>query len=176
MLHRSREILGVGTAAGRDEIVAAYRRLAMKWHPDRNADPQAKARFQEIQNAYQTLQVRLSPKNTHDLWADMMKTSDKHFSQKLYDEGIVAQIPFMAILFIFAGAAALAVLELPGNIILFSFAVWAANNTYKVGATSRALQVAAAFRLAVRWYFIGLLACGVWALAHRVAEYGGFLR
>lgn len=52
-------VLGVDPAASREAIVAAYRRLAMRWHPDRHGEPQAKAdaesRFKEIQAAYETL-------------------------------------------------------------------------------------------------------------------------
>ena len=39
-----------------DEIKKAYRRLAMKFHPDKNAgDDQAKVRFQAISEAYSLL-------------------------------------------------------------------------------------------------------------------------
>ncbi|MGU9951288.1 MAG: J domain-containing protein [Gammaproteobacteria bacterium WSBS_2016_MAG_OTU1] len=170
MSSRPREVLGVGETAGRDEIVTAYRRLAMKWHPDRNQDPQAKVRFQEIQSAYQTLQAKLSPQNTRELWEDLVKNSEEEFSQELFDDGIIAQIPFVAVLFVGAGVAAFVLLERPGNIVLLSLAVWAANNAYKIGTTRFALQMESAFRLAVRCYFVGLLVWGVWALAHQVVE------
>jgi DnaJ-domain-containing protein 1 len=49
-------ILGVGSDAGADEIRKAYRRLALQWHPDRNAgNPQAAERFKEISEAYAVL-------------------------------------------------------------------------------------------------------------------------
>lgn len=38
-----------------DEIKKSYRRLAMQFHPDRNAAPDAEARFKEISEAYQIL-------------------------------------------------------------------------------------------------------------------------
>ena len=44
--------LGVAPNASDDEIKKAYKKLAMKHHPDRGGD---QAKFQEIQEAYDTL-------------------------------------------------------------------------------------------------------------------------
>ena len=46
------ETLGVPTGASEDEIKKAYRKLASQHHPDKGGDT---AKFQEIQNAYETL-------------------------------------------------------------------------------------------------------------------------
>lgn len=51
-------ILGLPSGASPADIKRAYRRLAMRWHPDRNADPQATERFKAIRGAYDYLMVR----------------------------------------------------------------------------------------------------------------------
>ncbi|KAK7462901.1 DnaJ-like protein [Stygiomarasmius scandens] len=50
------DLLGVPVTATTDDIKKAYRRLAIKHHPDKNPDdPQAEERFKAIAIAYQTL-------------------------------------------------------------------------------------------------------------------------
>ena len=52
------EILGVPRNAGDDDIKKAYRKLAMKYHPDRNQGDAAKAaeeKFKEVKEAYEVL-------------------------------------------------------------------------------------------------------------------------
>src|SRR4030088_2888201 len=62
------KILGVDKNASDEEIKKAYRRLARKYHPDRNSgDKQAEERFKEISQAH-----------------DVLSDSDK---RKAYDRG-----------------------------------------------------------------------------------------
>ena len=50
------EILGVARDASEAEVKKAYRRLAMKHHPDRNpGNPEAEAHFKEAKEAYEAL-------------------------------------------------------------------------------------------------------------------------
>ena len=50
------EVLGVGKDASAEEIKKAYRKLAMKYHPDQNAgDAAAEAKFKEVGEAYKIL-------------------------------------------------------------------------------------------------------------------------
>ncbi len=48
-------VLGVDKNANAAEIKAAYRKLALKWHPDRNKTKEAEAKFKEINEAYEIL-------------------------------------------------------------------------------------------------------------------------
>jgi len=49
------EALGVERNAGQDDIQRAYRKLARKYHPDLNREPEAEQKFKEVNEAYQVL-------------------------------------------------------------------------------------------------------------------------
>ena len=49
------EVLGLNKNATDDEIKSAFRKLAKKYHPDLNKEPDAEAKFKEVQEAYAVL-------------------------------------------------------------------------------------------------------------------------
>ena len=50
------DVLGVSKAASKDELKKSYRKLAMKYHPDRNPDDsEASEKFKELSEAYEIL-------------------------------------------------------------------------------------------------------------------------
>lgn len=49
------DTLGVAKGASEQEIKTAYRRAALKWHPDRNKTSEAAGKFKEVTKAYEVL-------------------------------------------------------------------------------------------------------------------------
>lgn len=69
------DTLGVPTHATDEEIKRAYRKAAMKWHPDRNngAEEVARATFQEIKDAYAILSDAAQRKVYDAVYAEQMR-------------------------------------------------------------------------------------------------------
>ena len=58
------EVLGVPETATLQEVKAAYRRMALRYHPDINKSKNAEARMKEINEAYEKLSKRVYERNT----------------------------------------------------------------------------------------------------------------
>ncbi|MCB4751469.1 MAG: DnaJ domain-containing protein [Sulfurovum sp.] len=65
------ETLGVSENASADEIKKSYRKLARKYHPDINKDPEAQEKFKEINAAYEVLSDS-EKKAQYDQFGDQM--------------------------------------------------------------------------------------------------------
>jgi curved DNA-binding protein len=65
------ETLGVSENASADEIKKAYRKLARKYHPDINKEPEAQEKFKEINAAYEVLSDP-EKKAKYDQFGDQM--------------------------------------------------------------------------------------------------------
>jgi len=65
------ETLGISENASADEIKKAYRKLARKYHPDINKEPEAQEKFKEINAAYEVLSDS-EKKAKYDQFGDQM--------------------------------------------------------------------------------------------------------
>lgn len=48
-------VLGVPSDSNEEEIRRAYKRLALRYHPDKNSDADAEEKFKQIAQAYEVL-------------------------------------------------------------------------------------------------------------------------
>ena len=73
------ETLGVSKNSSVDEIKKAYKKLALKYHPDRNKDEGSEEKFKEISEAYAVLSDK-EKKETYDQFGH--SGFDQRFSQE----------------------------------------------------------------------------------------------
>jgi hypothetical protein len=80
------DLLGITPQATEEEIKRAYRKTALRLHPDKNPDPEAAAQFQAVDKAYKVL---IDPKlrSTYDQLgpraADAMRRMNDEYSETL---------------------------------------------------------------------------------------------
>lgn len=80
------QILEIGENATQEEIKNAYRKLATKWHPDRNKSPEATKKMQEINKAYEVLGNE-EKKKKYDLGTTDFAFEASEFNYS-YEEGL----------------------------------------------------------------------------------------
>jgi DnaJ-class molecular chaperone len=79
------EILGVSKSANVEEIRKAYKKLAVKYHPDKQSDksPDANKKFQEISQAYQVL-TNEDDRELYDQYGpDFKQHKQQHYQQNI---------------------------------------------------------------------------------------------
>jgi curved DNA-binding protein CbpA len=87
------QVLGVEEGASAAEVKKAWRKLALKHHPDQNPDdPQADARFKAVQEAYETLTSGVDApaasagESPDDDWLDTLAWMTAHRSREVLEE------------------------------------------------------------------------------------------
>jgi len=80
------QILGLEKGANPEEIKKAYRKLALKWHPDKNKSAEAEKRFKEINQAYEVLSDP-QKKQTYDQYGEAAFPGSSPFGQNRGRQG-----------------------------------------------------------------------------------------
>ena len=90
MIQNYYKVLGIQKNASLAEIKAAYRKLALKFHPDRNPDNKAEAekKFREIETAYSVLVDPLKRKEYDEGRAAALTDKPRQFTEQLW-QGII---------------------------------------------------------------------------------------
>jgi curved DNA-binding protein CbpA len=83
-------LLGVSQSANFQEIRKSYRKLAKKYHPDRNKSPLAEETIKKINEAFEILSDRRKRKQ-YDLEASNIYADNDSFEEK--EENLSEQIP-----------------------------------------------------------------------------------
>ncbi|MBI1828817.1 MAG: J domain-containing protein [Thaumarchaeota archaeon] len=96
------QILGVQKGASQKEIKSAYRRLSLKYHPDRNKSEKDGEKFKRIIEAYQTLKLEEKKKSKRsevdiaNTYTEFWKQYDKKVNEEQFNRANFAgfQNPF----------------------------------------------------------------------------------
>ena len=73
------DLLGLSRDASQEEIKSAFRKLAFKYHPDRNRRPDAEEKFKEVSEAYAVLS---DPEKRHQYDASGFEGINKQYKQE----------------------------------------------------------------------------------------------
>jgi DnaJ-class molecular chaperone len=84
------QVFGLTESASKAEVKRAYRKLAMKYHPDRNDDPKAHKLFLDLTEAYQIIiddkprpsETIVSPKRTDKTNEERIKEAQERLRKQ----------------------------------------------------------------------------------------------
>lgn len=82
------KVLGIQKGASEDEIKKAYRKQALRYHPDKNKSPGAEEKFKEIAEAYDVL----SDSKKKDIYDRYGEEGMWHFSNNKWTNQFVVRL------------------------------------------------------------------------------------
>ncbi len=89
------EVLGINKGSSDDEIKRAYRRMAMKYHPDKNqGDKEAEAKFKECAEAYEVLSDTEKRQRYDQFGHEGLRGSGMHDFSRMNVEDIFSMFGF----------------------------------------------------------------------------------
>jgi hypothetical protein len=77
-----------------DDVKSSYKRLALKYHPDKNDSPDATAKFQEIGTAYKAIVDRIEPPTPEPSWYGSNNNNYPYDPYTDHDEGFFMDLEF----------------------------------------------------------------------------------
>jgi molecular chaperone DnaJ len=89
-------VLGLQKGASFKEVKQAYRKLSLRYHPDRNKNTSTEQKFEEITEAYQTLRLEQKKENSRHKDADTAHTEFWKYYEKKDATGFEYQTRYEA--------------------------------------------------------------------------------
>ena len=188
------EILGVPPNAEMREVERAYRKLAMRWHPDRNlGDKFAEEKFKEIRRAYESVRDGNFLRPGYSIWSSASareKAAKRHpptakseessakesaqnhapeFAERWETGNWTQDMPWLSILASAIGVAVWIAVGGGAGFALFAMAAGVSHIVYKRAESSPPMAALEAFfKAGVRAIWTLLLAYGVWLMAREL--------